>query len=167
MPHGAMEQEIEAAVEGAGFEVVELERAGTPSRPILRLRIDRTESTPGAGVTLDDCSAVHRALRPLLDARPELSSDYALEVSSPGVERPLVRRSDWERFAGEEVALRGRDLAGRGRRLEGTLLGISPAEGGDRVRLRLSEGGDEVEVALAGVTRAHLLHRWNKPERPR
>jgi ribosome maturation factor RimP len=166
MPQAELEHEVERAVEQAGFQLVELERSGPPARPVLRLRIDRPGSTPGAGVTLEDCSLVHRALVPLLEERSDLGPDYLLEVSSPGVERPLARRRDWERFAGQEVALRGRDLGGRGRRLEGTLIGISAAgEGDDRIRLRLDDG--EVEIPLRAVTRAHLLHRWKAPERPR
>lgn len=166
MARSALEEDLERRVEEAGFELVEMERAGDERRPILRLRIDRPDSKPGSGVTLEDCSAVHRALLPVLDAEPELGPDTVLEVSSPGVERPLVRRRDWERFAGQEVVLRGRSLADRGRRVEGTLLGLGTDEDGDTVRLRLTDG-DEVQIPLGQVTRAHLLYRWKTPERPR
>lgn len=141
---------------------MELERAGSRSRPILRLRIDLPDSRPGHGVTVEDCARVTRELEALLDEKPELAGKYLLEVSSPGVERPLVRRRDFERFAGQEVALRGNAaLAGRARRLEGELLGVTEVEGEERVRLRLNDG-EIVEVPRAEIARAHLVYRWNE-----
>lgn len=161
MAESTLAQEIERRVEEMGFELVELETAGNRVRPILRVYIDRPDSVPGQpGVTLDDCTAVSRGLEPMLDAREELSDRYVLEVSSPGVERPLVRRRDWDRFAGQEVAVRGKGpLAGRARRLEGELLGVSGE--GDVVRLRLPDG-EEAEFPLAEVDKAHLLYRWDR-----
>ena len=155
----SLEREVERRVEEAGFEMVELERAGSQARPILRLYVDRPDSEPGKpGVSLDECARLSRLLEPFLDARDDLSDRYVLEVSSPGVERPLVRPRDWERFAGQEVAVKGRDtLAGRAKRLQGELLGLR----GDAVALRL-EGGDEVEFPLADVQRANLVYRWDR-----
>lgn len=154
-----LERELSARTEALGFELIELERAGSRSRPVFRLRIDRPDATPGQGVTLDDCAAVSRALEPLLDDDDSVGDNYVLEVSSPGVERPLVRPRDFERFAGHEVALIGQaPLAGRGRRLEGELLGYA-ADGEARVRLRLDDG-DIVDIPRDEVARAHLIFRW-------
>jgi ribosome maturation factor RimP len=91
-----------------------------------------------------------------------------LEVSSPGVERPLVRRRDWRRFAGQEVALKGKAaLAGRAKRLQGTLLGLTGSEDADDAAARLKlEDGTEVEVPLGEVERAHLVFRWETKGRP-
>jgi len=162
-----LEGELEARVAELGFELVRLERAGSRARPILRLSIDRTDSVPGeSGVTLDDCTRVSRALEPWLDAREGLSSNYVLEVSSPGVERPLVRPRDFERFKGHEVAVRGKEtLAGRAKRLEGVLLGLAAGPDGDeRVVLRLPDG-EEVEIPRAEITDAHLIYRWDRGRR--
>ena len=160
MDWDSLERELEARLEAIGFELVELERAGSRTRPVLRLRIDVAEGD--RGVTLDDCARVTRELEPLLDARPELGGRYVLEVSSPGVERPLVRSRDYERFAGREVALKGfGPLAGRGRRLDGELLGLTEADGEERVRLRLKDG-EVVEIPRNEVARAHLIYRWEK-----
>lgn len=159
----ALEQAIENSLEEQGLELVALERAGSRNRPILRLRVDRQGSRPGAGVTVDDCARASRAVEALLEGRGDTPERYTLEVSSPGVERPLVREGDFARFAGEEVALKGAAaLAGRARRLEGTLLGLS--EDGRLVRLRLPDG-EEVAVARADITRAHLVFRWGQAER--
>jgi ribosome maturation factor RimP len=153
--------EVEKVVAGLGLELVELEQAGNRARPILRVYLDRPDSVPGQpGVTLDDCTRASRALEPMLDAREGLSERYLLEVSSPGVERPLTRPRDWTRFAGQEVAVRGRaPLAGVARKLEGVLLGLRGEGEAAQVALRLA-GGEEIEFPLAQVERAHLLYRW-------
>ena len=152
--------EIERIVEGLGYELVEMEAVGSRARPILRVYLDRPDSVPGTpAVTVEDCTAVSRALEPMLDARPDVAERYMLEVSSPGVERPLVRPRDFARFAGQEVSVRGKaTLAGKARRLQGELLGL--AEGGDVVKMRLP-GGEEVEFPLAEVEKANLVYRWS------
>lgn len=155
--------ELEPRVAELGFELVELEQAGSRARPILRLSIDLPDSRPGEpSVSLDDCARVSRALEPWLDARDGLSDRYVLEVSSPGVERPLLKPRDWERFAGAEVAVKGRGvLADRARRLEGVLLGLRGGEGGPRVALRLP-GDEDVEIPLAEIDRGNLVYRWER-----
>lgn len=164
MADRTLEQELEARVDALGFEFVELERAGSKSRPILRLRIDRPDSSPGHGVTVDDCARVSRALETYLEETEAISSRYVLEVSSPGVERPLVRPRDFERFVGRRILLRGyAPLAERERRLEGELLALerSGEPDGERIRLRLDDGA-EVEVPRSQVARAQLVFRWNE-----
>lgn len=161
MSEQSLEQALEERTEAMGFELVELERAGSKARPVLRVRVDRPDSKPGEGISLEDCARVSRALEEYLDALPALAQNYVLEVSSPGVERPLVRRGDYERFRGHEVAVRGyAPLAGRGRRLQGELLGLDEGPDGEGVRLRL-EDGEEVVVPREGIARAHLVFRWN------
>ena len=153
-------RELEERVTRLGYEFVELERAGSRSKPILRLRIDVAGSEPGHGISLDECARVSRELEPFLDADERIGDRYVLEVSSPGVERPLVRRSDFERFAGHEVALAGRiALGAQGRRLEGELIGIEGTGPAERVVLRLSSG-ERVEVQRSDIERAHLVFRW-------
>lgn len=162
MAESSLEDALAERTEALGFELVELERAGSKNRPVLRVRVDRPDAEPGQGIGLDDCARVSRALEEYLDGLPGMPATYVLEVSSPGVERPLVRRRDFERFRGHEVAVRGyAPLAGRGRRLQGELLGIEEEGEGERVRLRL-EDGEEVAVPRAEIARAHLVFRWNE-----
>ncbi len=101
-------------------------------RPILRIRMDLPDSVPGkGGVGVDQCAQVSRELEPWLDAHPGVPERYVLEVSSPGVERPLTRPRDWERFKGNPVLVKGRDFpGGRGNRLEGRSVGIGGGRGG-------------------------------------
>ncbi|MFP5355609.1 MAG: ribosome maturation factor RimP [Gemmatimonadota bacterium] len=78
-----------------GFDLVEFRRGGTSRRPLLDVRIDRRD---GSKVTIDDCAHVSRALEPKLDASRLVGEQYVLEVSSPGVERPLRHAADWRRL---------------------------------------------------------------------
>lgn len=158
-----LEQVAETLLEEFGFELVELERAGHRGRPILRLRIDRLDSKPGGGVTVEDCARVSRALEAVLDTRDDLPGSYILEVSSPGVERPLRRRRDFERSIGQEIAVRGFEpLAGSSKRLEGVLVGVEGEGEEERLRLRLADG-TEVEVQRSAVAKASLVFRWREP----
>lgn len=159
-----IQRELEARIESAGFEVVDVEWAGPTTRRIVRVRLDLPDSSPGRGVTVDDCATVSRALEEWLDVHPDIPERYVLEVSSPGVERPLVRRRDWVRFAGQKVAVRGDALlAGRSTRLEGELLGVEGGSDGEeeryRIRLRLGDG-EEIELDREEIAGGNLLFEW-------
>lgn len=162
MTEQSLTEVLEERVEKLGFELVELERAGAKGRPVFRVRVDRPDSVPGEGVGLDDCARISRALEEYLDVQDTIPGNYVIEVSSPGVERPLIKRRDFERFTGHEVAVKGyAPLAGRGRRLQGELLGIVGGPENETVRLRL-EDGEEVDVARSDIARATLVFRWNE-----
>ena len=156
-----IEGELDRRVADLGYELVDVRWGGSGQRPLLKLRIDRPGSEPGSGVTVDDCAIVSRALEPWLDEHDALSRRYVLEVSSPGVDRPLVRDRDFDRFRGERVAVVGHDvLLGRATRLEGELLGLQGAGSeGESVALRLP-GGDEVDVPRSEIRRVNLVFEW-------
>ena len=162
-PVPRVEDELDDRVARLGFEVVDLQWSGSDRRPILRIRIDVPEERALAGerVTVDDCATVSRGLEAWLDALEEMPERYVLEVSSPGVDRPLTRTRDWSRFVGEQVAVKGvAPLAGKATRLEGELLGLGrDEEERELVRLRLADG-DEVEIPRREITGAHLVFRW-------
>lgn len=158
-----IDREMERRIEELGYELVEIRWGGSGKRPMLKVRIDRPDSIPGEGVTVDQCAEVSRALEPWLDEHEELSERYVLEVSSPGVDRPLVRARDFERFRGENVAVMGRGqeiLADKATRLEGELLGLAD-EGteSEAVLLRLPHG-EEVSVPRSEIRKAHLVFTW-------
>jgi ribosome maturation factor RimP len=138
-----LEEVVAPTVSGMGYELVDVQ-ASNGGR-LLRLFIDK----PG-GVTLDDCAQISRHLTRVLAVE---GIDYdRLEVSSPGLDRPLRKESDFARFAGSraEVRMRTPDASGR-RKFAGVLRG---AEGG-RVSLELE--GQTVELALEDVDRAKLI----------
>jgi ribosome maturation factor RimP len=152
---------VAAAVESLGYELVALERGGARRRPLLRVRIDRPGSEPGySTVTVDDCVSVSRALDELLAEGPGAPSSFILEVSSPGVERPLTKPDDFDRFAGQRVILRGfAPLREGSRQVEGRLLG-RVGDAGERVALESDEG--RVEVSIDAVARAKLVYDWEE-----
>jgi ribosome maturation factor RimP len=162
-----LERIIEERVEAMGYEFVELERAGSKTRPILRLRVDvagGSSGEPGTGVSVDDCVRVSRALEEYLDETAAVAERYVLEVSSPGVERPLTRRRDYDRYAGREIALKLKKPQPDGaRRIEGELLGLVDAEGQEKVRLRRTGAAAEVvEIPREEIVRANLVFRWKE-----
>lgn len=131
---------LEPVLAGLGYELVTLERAG---RGLMRIYIDK----PG-GITIEDCVAVSNHLSHLFTVE---NVDYdRLEVSSPGLDRPLVRPQDYVRFAGEPVTLKLRVPLDNRRKLSGRLLGLE----NDVVTLDVD--GAEVSVDLRNVDAARL-----------
>ena len=154
MADEGLESAVETRLASLGFDLVELERAGSKARPILRIRMEKQGSD--AAVTLDDCAHVSRELESFLDQHPALSERYVLEVSSPGLERPLVRRRDFERFAGKEVAIKTASaVEDLGKRIEGVLRGID-----ERDVVAVDVDGRTIEVERDNIKKAHLVFKW-------
>jgi ribosome maturation factor RimP len=150
----AIEAIVIAELTPLGFELVELKRGGSKGRPVLDVRIDRLD---GQKVQVGDCAAASRAIEARLDADPSLiSTRYVLEVSSPGMERPLKRAADWKRFVGRRASVNAPALHGR---QEVEIVAVEGAEGQERLRLR-DQKGQETEIALADVTDARLAFHW-------
>jgi ribosome maturation factor RimP len=139
-----------------GLELVEV-RFTSDHGLVLQVLIEKAGQTDErSGVSLADCQAVSRDLSTVLDVENEalLPGSYRLEVSSPGIERPLVARRDFERFAGREIKLRTSQPVGGRRRIQGVLRGVE----GDIVKLNVS--GEELAVPLADIARANLVYRF-------
>ena len=136
-----------------GLELVEVEFRGGGKARMLRLFIDK----PG-GVTHEDCANVSREVGTILDVEDAVSGgSYTLEVSSPGLDRKLVKTADYERFAGSRVRITTREPVEGSRHLDGRLHGLR--EG--RIVLELpgskKEPAREFEVDPANVERANLV----------
>jgi len=113
---------LEPELAELGFELVEVEFGGASgSGQILRLFMDKPET----GVSLQDCVSVTQVVKPVLEATNWFTDDCALEVSSPGFDRPLRKPKDFERFAGERIHLQSNAAVGGKRRFRGVLKGIS------------------------------------------
>ena len=147
--------QVRARLATFGLELADIRKGGSRSRPLLQVRIDRPDITVGVGVTVDDCARVSRALEEWLDQAGILGARYILEVSSPGIERPVRWREHWVRFVGRDVNVR---LPGRGR-VRATIVRV---EDSDTVVLRLQSGGEELAVALAEARDARLAVDWTK-----
>lgn len=155
-------RDLDAFLGGMGFELVSLDRGGGRRRGTLRLKIDRPGGEPeGSSVTVGDCTRVARELREYLEGRADVPTDLALEVSSPGVERPLVRARDYRRFVGREVRLKGYGPLASGRKtLEGVLREFREPEDGGEAIVVVAVDGQELEVALSSIATARLVYRW-------
>ena len=110
---------LEPAVAALGCELVGVEYHPSGKHSLLRVYIDKPE-----GVTVDDCSAVSYQVSGLLDVEDPVPGQYTLEVSSPGLDRPLFQARDFERFAGQQVKLRTRFPIDGQRNFRGLLRGL-------------------------------------------
>lgn len=138
---------IEGPLQEMGYELVRVGLSGG-TRPVLQVMAERAD---GAPMTVEDCSGISHTVSLLLDAENPIAGAYALEVSSPGIDRPLTRPKDFERFAGFEVRLETREpVAGR-RRFRGRLKGI--ADGA--VSVATDEG--EAVVPFEAISKARLV----------
>jgi ribosome maturation factor RimP len=141
-----IEEIIAPTVAGMGFELVRV----SMSRGGGTLQI-MVEPADGRPMDVEDCATVSRALSAVLDVEDPIQSAYTLEVSSPGIDRPLTREKDYLRWVGHLARLETAvPIEGR-RRFKGTLLGVA----GGVVRLKL-EDGIETDMPLSAVTRAKL-----------
>lgn len=142
MDTGGLTKMLEPSVNALGFELVAVEMAGTT----LRLYIDSPE-----GVTVDDCADVSHQVSAVLDVEDPIRGEYTLEVSSPGLDRPLVKPEDFERFAGERVKVKlHQSLDGR-KNFVGRLAGLKDGQ----VVVETDEGRFELE--LDQIDRARLV----------
>jgi ribosome maturation factor RimP len=147
---GSIEERVQQIAERVaadnGLELVHAEVAGPEGKPILRVFIDKPE-----GVTHEDCSAMSLHLGTVLDVEDFIHSPYTLEVSSPGLERGLYKRRDYERFAGRMAKLKSRVPVNGQRNFRGRILGLE----GDQVAFEDKTSG-RVSVPLEAVVKANL-----------
>lgn len=138
---------LEPSVEGLGYELVGVEITGAKGNLTLRVFID----TP-AGIRLEDCEAVSHQISGLLDVEDPIPGAYSLEVSSPGLDRPIFKPADYDRFSGERIKLRLHELYEGRRKVTGELLGLE----GDRVKVREESEGVEYTIPLQLIDKARL-----------
>ncbi len=152
-----------------GLRLVRVKIGGTP--PTLQIMAERADGT----MTIDDCEAASRALSPVLDLEDPIAGDYRLEMSSPGIDRPLVRRSDFLRALGHEARVE-MDVPVEGRkRFKGLILEVAPnhavvkrldarSDEPDTVTLRFADMADARLVLTDALIRASL--KAEKSETP-
>ena len=129
-----------------GLELVHAEVAGPENKPIVRVFIDKPH-----GVTHDDCSEVSLHLGTILDVEDFIHASYTLEVSSPGLERGLYKRSDYERFAGSDAKLKTRQPIEGQRNFRGRILGVDEND-----VLFEDRTNGRVRIPLDIITKANL-----------
>jgi len=137
----------EQVASAIGMEVVLIEIKGDGNRSVVRTYIDQP-----SGITLDDCERFSRRFSVTLDVEDWIPFSYVLEVSSPGVNRPLVKEADYVRFSGKNARLRTRYPLEGQQNFKGRIAGVF--EG--RIKLEIAPG-KQVEIALADIEKASLI----------
>ena len=138
---------IGPSLQDMGYDIVRLQLSGA-ERPQLQIMIDRLDEAP---VSVDDCADVSRAVSALLDVEDPITGAYTLEVSSPGIDRPLTRLKDFDRFDGFEAKIELKQAVEGQRRFRGRLDGVE----GDEVRLATDQG--ILGFALEMIDQAKLV----------
>ncbi len=139
---------IAPSLEAMGYRLVRVAVTGGRRAQVLQVMAERIDDKP---MSVDDCTEVTHSVSALLDVEDPIEHAYVLEVSSPGIDRPLVRREDYERFKGHTAKVElATPIHGR-RRFRGTLLGVEA----DQVRVDL--GGEIVALPLTRIQRAKLV----------
>lgn len=138
---------VEPALNAMGYDLVRVRLSGArnPTLQVMAERNDRTE------ITVDDCAEISRNISAILDAEDPVPGSYTLEVSSPGIDRPLVRLPDFERFAGFEAKVESRVPVGGRRRFRGKLAGV------EKGCIRIAVHDDTYIVPFEDVQRAKLV----------
>jgi ribosome maturation factor RimP len=138
---------IAGTLESLGYDVVRVLLTGN-RKPRLQVMAERRD---GGGMKVEDCVRLSRAIEAVLEVEDPIAGAYELEVSSPGLDRPLTRLNDFTRFAGHEAKLETQLPIGGRRRWRGRLLGVV----GDTVRFEAEDG--EVEVRFRDLAKAKLV----------
>jgi ribosome maturation factor RimP len=145
-----IEEVAKRVAESEGLELVEVEVKGGGNSRLVRIAIDKPE-----GVTHGDCELVSHQVGTILDVEDVVPGRYTLEVSSPGVERKLVKPEDYERFQGKKARITLREAVEGRKNWEGTLAGIA----GDAVTVE-TEPGKTRQFPLTQIQKANLKFEW-------
>src|SRR5581483_4565865 len=142
-----VERIVTPTVEGMGYELVRLTVSGGQRKTLQVM----AEPKDGRNMSLDDCSHLSRAISAVLDVEDPIEGAYSLEVSSPGIDRPLVRAKDYERFAGFEAKLETRAPIDGRKRFKGRLRGLEGAQ------VKIEVEGAELALPLEEIEKAKLV----------
>ena len=152
-----LEPIVVAELDSLGFDLVELRVGGSKGRPVLDVRIDRRDQQK---VAVGDCEKASRAIEARLDAMPDaITGRYVLEVSSPGMERPLKTVADWRRFTGRNVNVKSSRFAAIGGYAELEIIGVQGEEGHEQYLVRDLKGNEHT-LAPADIQEARLAFHW-------
>ncbi|MFM1813746.1 MAG: Ribosome maturation factor RimP [Pseudomonadota bacterium] len=135
---------VEPALADLGFRLVRIRISGQDGQTV-QIMAERPDGT----ISIDDCETIHRQVSPLLDAHDPIPGTYRLEISSPGIDRPLVRPSDFESWKGQQVRIEMREMVGGRKRFKGEVEGYEAGEA--RVICDLGELGVQVVGLPVGL----------------
>jgi ribosome maturation factor RimP len=144
----ALTKLIEPKVKALGFDLVRVTMTGGTSDPTLQIMAERPETRQ---LTLTDCESISREIDPLLEEADPIERGYRLEVSSPGIDRPLTRRKDYADWAGHEARIKFADEQDGSKQISGDIVGID----GETVTVATPKG--ERSVEFSNIASAKLL----------
>ena len=130
---------VSPVIEGLGFELVRIRLMGGKTRT-LQIMADR----PDGGIIVEDCATISTAVSAVLDVEDPVEDNYILEVSSPGIDRPLTRLKDFDMWSGYEARIETTELIDGRRRFKGDLMGTE----GDEVLIEIEDGAEKVTIGL-------------------
>jgi len=136
-------------VHALGYELLGIEHLAQGRHSVLRLYIDSPD-----GIGVEDCERVSHQVSGVLEVEDPIKGQYTLEVSSPGVDRPLFKPAHYERFVGEVVSVRLARPLGDRRRFKGRLLALRDGA------VVIEQDGVEVALPLEDIDKAHLVPQW-------
>ncbi len=140
---------LDPVAEAAGYAIVRLRLMGGDRARRLQIMAERPDGT----MLVEDCAALARALSPVMDAADPVSGEYLLEVSSPGIDRPLTRLEDFAAYEGFEARIELDRLADGRKRFKGALAGVD----GGNVGIDLEDQGETVLIPFAWIVEAKLV----------
>ncbi len=146
-----LEQLLGPTISALGYELLGIERSRSTDAPLLRLYIDSPD-----GIGVDDCERVSRQVGDLIEAEEAIRGSYTLEVSSPGMDRPLFNLEHYRKHLGSEVQMRLRTLVNGRRRLVGALTAVA----GETVSVRVD--GENFDVPFNLIERTRLVPDWSQ-----
>ena len=140
---------LDPVAEAAGYEIVRLRLMGGAERRRLQIMAER----PDGEMNVEDCTRLSRKISEVMDAADPISGEYVLEVSSPGIDRPLTRPKDFETYEGYEIKLELDRLAEGRKRFRGVLAGLE----GDQIGVDLEGEAETAMIPLAWIVEAKLV----------
>ena len=138
---------ITPAIEAMGFELVRVQVSGS-QRPTLQIM---AEPNSGRAMSVDDCADISRAISAVLDVEDPISGAYSLEVSSPGIDRPLTRAKDYERFMGHEAKIETNAPIDARKRFKGPIKSV------DANAVELTVDGADIRIPFSAIHKAKLV----------
>lgn len=146
MSSGKLTALLQPLVEDLGYEFVGIEHSSNPKNPALVIYIDAAD-----GIAVEDCAKVSREIAALLDVEDPIPGKYQLEVSSPGLDRPLFTLAQFEQFSGEVAQISLFAPRDGRRKFKGKILGTEDGQ------VRVEQDGVEVTLDLGNIAKAHLV----------
>ena len=146
--NNALHDKLDNTIKSMGYELVGVEMLPQGRQLLLRIYVDRAN-----GVTVDDCSLISRQLSAMLDVEDPIQSRYILEVSSPGVDRPLFVLEHYQKYVGQQIKVKLHVPIQQRRQFRGVLQRVE----GDQIHLRVKDVDNEIVVPFSSIDKANLI----------